>query len=629
MVTLTDEGTLVSGTQQYRRQKIYSDSLGRQWKTEVLNWDGSVYSTTTTTLNALDQATLVRQWSGPENGGGAYQDTTMTYDVYGRLQSKHVPEQDANTATTYTYNNDDTINSVTDARGFIDPSYPGSPPVENAHNFDRAYNYDHIGRLTTALTGNEARGGTTADGPYKETYQYDVWDHMNGRVNRIWSKPLDSFTANYVNNRNHDPLSSWQYDADGNATRDDNGTNVFDAAGRKTSVPTWVVWTPPGSASGNPEWDPAPAQLAYDADGYLVKEDDTLRWGYSTYHRIYYYVRSTVLNGRPIFRYMNDQTNGTGVITREVSICAGDAVIARSTDGNVGFEHSEPFTGVRNGLWGVVIPDPLGQEVGSYDPGSDDPGDVGRYPEPHEYGRGDDPGLGCVSFGVPVPCGQKIREESLLGSLLLPHLDRALPRTDPLRTPPIFPNAQSQISPRQVLSDIFAGTPVGSIFFPRPEDLWKYIIPINGFAPQDNGKRWIGGDRLSDCYKKLLKPYFAINLGDVSIHHYIPLGPKVWSDPDGYTFGYDVYFKNYNPSTEQGLTDLLHELTHVQQFEELGYIGFPKEYLKEYRQNRKQGMSDQDAYFNIRLEKEARQHAEETYKNIIADNGGKNPCANQ
>ena len=151
--------------------------------------------------------------------------------------------------------------------------------------------------------------------------------------------------------------------------------------------------------------------------------------------------------------------------------------------------------------------------------------------------------------------------------------------------------------------------------------------PALGGNPQDSGKRWIGGDRLSDCYKKLLKSSFAFDLANVSIYHHIPLGPRIWADPDGHTLGYATYFKNFNPSTEKGFKDLLHELTHVQQFKELGYLGFPKEYLKEYRQNRKKGMSDQDAYFNMRLEEEARQHADETYKRIIADNHGKNPCA--
>lgn len=54
VVTFTDEVG--------RQQKIYSDALGRRWKTEILNWDGSVYSTTESTLNALDQATFVRRY---------------------------------------------------------------------------------------------------------------------------------------------------------------------------------------------------------------------------------------------------------------------------------------------------------------------------------------------------------------------------------------------------------------------------------------------------------------------------------------------------------------------------------------------------------------------------------------
>ena len=109
MLTLTDEVG--------RQQKVYSDVLGRQWKTEILNLDGTVYSATTKTFNALNQVTLSRQWAGAANSGGAYQDTTMTFDGYGRLQSQHVPEQDAGTVTVYAYNPDNTILSVTDARG--------------------------------------------------------------------------------------------------------------------------------------------------------------------------------------------------------------------------------------------------------------------------------------------------------------------------------------------------------------------------------------------------------------------------------------------------------------------------------------------------------------------------------
>lgn len=96
-----------------RQQRVYSDSLGRTFKNEVLN-GSSVYSTTTNTFNVRDQITLVRE---TDNSSGAYRDTSMIYDGFGRLQSKHVPEQNAGTATVYNYNLDDSLNSVTDSRG--------------------------------------------------------------------------------------------------------------------------------------------------------------------------------------------------------------------------------------------------------------------------------------------------------------------------------------------------------------------------------------------------------------------------------------------------------------------------------------------------------------------------------
>ena len=99
-----------------RQQKAYSDASGRTAKTEVLNWDNTVYSTTVNAYNARDQVTLVRQYQGTDQSG-VYQDTTISYDGYGRTATKHVPEQNAGTATVYAYNADDTIQSVTDARG--------------------------------------------------------------------------------------------------------------------------------------------------------------------------------------------------------------------------------------------------------------------------------------------------------------------------------------------------------------------------------------------------------------------------------------------------------------------------------------------------------------------------------
>src|SRR5260221_14346087 len=95
VTTLTDEVG--------RQQKIYSDVLGRTAKTEVLqtvNNITSVYSTTSNTYNARDQVTQVRQYQGTDQSS-VYQDTTMSYDGYGRLLTKHVPEQDVGTATSF------------------------------------------------------------------------------------------------------------------------------------------------------------------------------------------------------------------------------------------------------------------------------------------------------------------------------------------------------------------------------------------------------------------------------------------------------------------------------------------------------------------------------------------------
>ncbi|MDX6611728.1 MAG: hypothetical protein QOD75_914 [Blastocatellia bacterium] len=70
----------------------------------------------TNTYDQLDQVTRVRQYAGAE-GIGSYQDTDMAYDGYGRLKTKHTPEQDSGTATPWDYNTDNTVQKVTDARG--------------------------------------------------------------------------------------------------------------------------------------------------------------------------------------------------------------------------------------------------------------------------------------------------------------------------------------------------------------------------------------------------------------------------------------------------------------------------------------------------------------------------------
>jgi YD repeat-containing protein len=154
VVTLTDEVG--------RQQKVYSDVLGRTAKTEMLNWNGSVYSTTANSYNARDQVTLVRQYQGADTSG-VYQDTTVTYDGYGRLVSKHVPEQNAGTSTVYAYNNDDTISSVTDARGasatyaynnrHLVTGLTYSAPAGIAPTSNVSFGYDAAGNRTSMADG--------------------------------------------------------------------------------------------------------------------------------------------------------------------------------------------------------------------------------------------------------------------------------------------------------------------------------------------------------------------------------------------------------------------------------------------------------------------------------------------
>jgi YD repeat-containing protein len=196
VVTLTDEGTINGGVTKKRQQKIYSDVLGRTVKTEVLNWEGgSVYTAAVNTYNALNQITLIRQYAGAE-GSGSFQDTTMTYDGFGRLQNRKLPEQSVGTAATWTYNSDDTVNSITDARGAsqtftynarhlatsITYAAPGGIAVPSAVT----YSYDAAG-IRTLMT----------DGHGSQTYQYDQLSRLTQETRQF---AVGTFTIGYAYN---------------------------------------------------------------------------------------------------------------------------------------------------------------------------------------------------------------------------------------------------------------------------------------------------------------------------------------------------------------------------------------------------------------------------------------------
>jgi YD repeat-containing protein len=125
VVTLQDEGTMIGSTLTRRKQKIYSDVLGRMVKAETFNWDGATaYSTLTNEYNVLDQVILTTTYAG-STSSSTIQQSSVEYDGYGRIYRTHAPEQftiglsssEVPTYTTFTYNADDTRATITDGRG--------------------------------------------------------------------------------------------------------------------------------------------------------------------------------------------------------------------------------------------------------------------------------------------------------------------------------------------------------------------------------------------------------------------------------------------------------------------------------------------------------------------------------
>ena len=213
VVTLSDEGTVVNGQTVVRRQNVYSDALGRQWKTEVLNFDGTIYTTSVNVFNARDQVAIVNQYVGaaPSDASstneaascpdGSCQKTTMSFDGHGRLQSKHVPEQNAGTATVYAYNTDDTIQSVTDARG-ASASYI----YNNGRHLVNEIHYSAPSGITPTSNvtfGYDAAGNRTSmtDGLGTKSYSYNQLSQLMSET-RTFADPSPpylngSYTLSY------------------------------------------------------------------------------------------------------------------------------------------------------------------------------------------------------------------------------------------------------------------------------------------------------------------------------------------------------------------------------------------------------------------------------------------------
>lgn len=219
--------------------------------------------------------------------------------------------------------------------------------------YDRAYSYQNTSRLKEAFSGSEARdyvNGTssgTPTGPFRQSYQQDVFGHLTQQDNRFWSQS-DSFNASYANNRRQSP--AFQYDAEGNLKQDNDVQYTYDAAGRNTSL---------FSSSNN-----RTISTAYDGDGQVIKRVET-QSGSST---ITYYLRST-----PLARKIVTELNQSGQ-KQKGFVFAGERLLATQESNIVKWHHENPLTGTA-GTSGTpgwfnpeAEPDPMGINVGFEDP---------------------------------------------------------------------------------------------------------------------------------------------------------------------------------------------------------------------------------------------------------------------
>jgi YD repeat-containing protein len=253
LVTLTDEGTVVNDQYVFRTQKNYSDTLGRQWKTEVLNFDGSVYSTMVSVFNARDQVKFVNQYAGAAPGdasstneavscpSGSCQQTTMSYDGYGRLYTKHVPKQQDQsgnpTHTSYSYFDDDTVNTVTDGRGAVATyGYNGRHQVRTVSHVLSGYSTISVGYEYDAAGNRVSMAHSVGGAPQDSaSYGYDSLSRMTSETRHI--NALGSYGPNYgdftIGYTSYTPSNQLQAVTDPfNAT-----TNLsYDNAGRTNGV---------------------------------------------------------------------------------------------------------------------------------------------------------------------------------------------------------------------------------------------------------------------------------------------------------------------------------------------------------------------------------------------------------
>jgi RHS repeat-associated protein len=170
-----------------RRRRMTMDVVGRLWKVEELKYDQTVYSTTTYSYNVRDQIVTINH---------AGQTRSFEYDGHARLWHKTTPEQGT---TTYLYWDDDTLQSITDARGAkASHDYSGRHlPVSTTYDLTGVIPGQNV-TATANVSYNYNPAGdrvSMTDGLGSASYSYDQLSRMTSETRTFTG--LGTFNINY------------------------------------------------------------------------------------------------------------------------------------------------------------------------------------------------------------------------------------------------------------------------------------------------------------------------------------------------------------------------------------------------------------------------------------------------
>ncbi len=143
------------------------------------------------------------------------------------------------------------------------------------------------------------------------------------------------------------------------------------------------------------------------------------------------------------------------------------------------------------------------------------------------------------------------------------------------------------------------------------------VVPLRHAAVAGGAGKLKRPGRIPVGLQHILQPHFpALDLSSIRLsvgkpfflsHRFdgMTLGCRIWAPGDF-----------YNRTPREQVSFLAHELTHVEQYHELGFTGFLRGYITEYRAHRRRGLSRIEAYHRISYEDQARNRSERVMERV-------------